>query len=171
MRLEDFICVGHVGSPHGIKGYVKVKHFTESPRGITAYGKVFNDKMERIILNFKGLSKNLGIYSIKDITNRDLAESFKGIKLFVKKDSLPSLANGDIYLFDIIGLNVTNKDGNQKLGIIKNILNFGAGDIAEIISNNGEFLVPLIPIDLDNIDNKKGTIFLSNFDKWKNINK
>ena len=171
MLVEECVCVGLVGSPHGIKGCVKVKHFTESPKGVTAYGAVFNDKMEKIILDFKGLSKNLGIYSIKGITNRDLAESFKGIKLFVKKSNLPSPTNGDVYYFDIIGLDVTNKDGNQKLGIIKNILNFGAGDIAEIISNNGKFLVPLVPIDLDNINNKKGTIFLSNFDKWKNINK
>ena len=84
MRFEDCICVGLIGSPHGVKGYVKVKHFTESPRGVTAYGEVFNYKMEKIILDFKGLSKNLGIYSIKGITNRDLAESVRGIKLFVK---------------------------------------------------------------------------------------
>ena len=38
MCLEDCICVGLIGSPHGVKGYVKVKHFTESPRGVTAYG-------------------------------------------------------------------------------------------------------------------------------------
>lgn len=104
MRFEDCICVGLIGSPHGVKGYVKVKHFTESPRGVTAYGEVFNYKMEKIILDFKGLSKNLGIYSIKGITNRDLAESFRGIKLFVKKNNLPSLTNGDVYHFDIIGL-------------------------------------------------------------------
>ena len=171
MLVEDCVCVGLIGSPHGVKGYVKVKHFTESHKGVTAYGDVFNDKMEKIIIDFKGLSKDLGIYSIKGITNRDLAENFKGTKLFVKKNNLPSLTNGDVYVFDIIGLNVTNKDGNQKLGIIKNILNFGAGDIAEIVSINGEILVPLMPSDLDNIDNKKGTIFLYNFEKWKNINK
>ena len=171
MRLQDCICVGLIGSPHGVKGYVKVKHFTESPRGVTAYGEVFNYKMEKIILDFKGLSKNLGIYSIKGITNRDLAESYRGIQLFVKKNNLPSLTNGDVYHFDIIGLNVIDKDGNQKLGTIKNILNFGAGDIAEISSNEGDFFVPLMPNDLDHIDSQKGTIFLSNFDKWKNINK
>ena len=171
MRLEDCICVGIIGSPHGVKGYVKVRHFTESHEGVTAYGEVFNDKMEEIILDFKGLSKNLGIYSIKDITNRDLAESFRGKKLFVKKINLPSLTNGEVYYFDIIGLNVIDKDGNQNLGTIKNILNFGAGDIAEIISNKGDFFVPLTPNDLDHIDNKKGTIFLSNFGKWQNINK
>ena len=171
MRFEDCICVGLIGSPHGVKGYVKVKHFTESPRGVTAYGEVFNYKMEKIILDFKGLSKNLGIYAIKGITNRDLAESCKGMQLFVKKNNLPSLTNGDVYHFDIIGLNVIDKDGKQKLGTIKNILNFGAGDIAEILSNEGDFFVPLMPNDLDHIDSKKGTIFLSNFDKWKDINK
>ena len=171
MRFEDCICVGLIGSPHGVKGYVKVKHFTESPRGVTAYGEVFNYKMEKIILDFKGLSKNLGIYSIKGITNRDLAESFRGIQLFVKKNNLPSLTNGDVYHFDIIGLNVIDKGGKQKLGTIKNILNFGAGDIAEILNNEGDFFVPLMPNDLDHIDSKKGTIFLSNFDKWKDINK
>ncbi len=102
---------------------------------------------------------------------KKLAESFRGIQLFVKKNNLPSLTNGDVYHFDIIGLNVIDKDGNQKLGTIKNILNFGAGDIAEILSNEGDFFVPLMPNDLDHIDSKKGTIFLSNFDKWKNINK
>ena len=89
----------------------------------------------------------------------------------IKKNNLPTLTNGDVYHFDIIGLNVIDKDGNQKLGTIKNILNFGAGDIAEILSNDGDFFVPLMPNDLDHIDSKNGTIFLSNFDKWKNINK
>ena len=49
MRFEDCICVGLIGSPHGVKGYVKVKHFTESPRGVTAYGEVFNYKMEKYV--------------------------------------------------------------------------------------------------------------------------
>ena len=59
MRFEDCICVGLIGSPHGVKGYVKVKHFTESPRGVTAYGEVFNYKMEKIILDFKVYQKIL----------------------------------------------------------------------------------------------------------------
>ena len=84
MRFEDCICVGLIGSPHGVKGYVKVKHFTESHRGVTAYGEVFNDKMEKIILDFKGLSKNLGIYSIAKLfcfCNRG-GKSKKGKSIF-----------------------------------------------------------------------------------------
>ena len=70
--------------------------------------------------------------------------------------------------FYFLGFNFINNFINLCL---KNILNFGAGDIAEILSNEGDFFVPLMPNDLDHIDSKKGTIFLSNFDKWKNINK
>ena len=72
MCLEDCICVGLIGSPHGVKGYVKVKHFTVSPRGVTAYGEVFNDKMEKIILDFKGLSKNLYLVNHKEFCHKDL---------------------------------------------------------------------------------------------------
>ena len=71
-------------------------------------------------------------YKVEKINNRDDASQLKGQKLFVERQSLPRLTNGDVYHVDIIGLNVMNLEENIILGRINNISNFGAGDILEI---------------------------------------
>ena len=170
MPTKDLICIGVIGSPQGVQGYIKIKNYSESPKGIISYGDVYNENGDKLNLKYKGISKNVGIFKVEKINNRDDASQLKGQKLFVERQSLPRLTNGDVYHVDIIGLNVMNLEENIILGRINNISNFGAGDILEISNDRTEYLVPLLSNDIQNINLDKKFIRLSNIDKWININ-
>ena len=170
MPTKDLICIGVIGSPHGVQGYIKIKNYSENPKGVISYGNVYNENGDKLNLKYKGISKNLGIFKVEKINNRNDAYQLKGQKLFIERQSLPRLTNGDVYHVDIIGLNVMNLEENIILGKINNISNFGAGDILEISNDRTEYLVPLLSNDIQNINLDKKFIRLSNIDKWININ-
>jgi 16S rRNA processing protein RimM len=169
MEETDLICVGIISSPHGINGHIKIKYYTENPKGIISYGTVYNKDREIINLKYKGISSKLAIYEVENISDRNEANLLKGEYLFVKRKALPKLKNDEIYHIDLIGLKAINKK-SQIIGTIENVSNYGAGDILEIKNKKKSFLVPLISKNLDSINLKKKSICLSNLDQWLNIN-
>jgi 16S rRNA processing protein RimM len=49
----------------------------------------------------------------------------------VPRDRLPEPEDGEVYLHDLIGLNVMLSDGS-KLGEVVNVENYGAGDLIDV---------------------------------------
>ncbi|AAY61406.1 16S rRNA processing protein RimM [Rickettsia felis str. Pedreira] len=152
--LENLILVGVIKSCHGIKGHVILKSFTEPATKILERNLV-NESGEDI--HIKLISQNTKgelICTFNDIATRNEAENLKGYKLFCLRASLPKLEEDEFYIADLNHLPVLNQD-HKEIGKIKNILNFGAGDIIEIefldqttelLPFNKEF-IPLITKD------------------------
>ncbi|KIJ88678.1 ribosome maturation factor RimM [Rickettsia asembonensis] len=129
--LENLILVGVIKSCHGIKGHVILKSFTEPATKILERNLV-NESGEDI--HIKLISQNTKgelICTFNDIATRNEAENLKGYKLFCLRASLPKLEEDEFYIADLNHLPVLNQD-HKEIGKIKNILNFGAGDIIEI---------------------------------------
>ena len=76
------------------------------------------------------------IAKIDGVADRNSAEMLRGIELFINRDELPELKDGEYYQADLIGMRVI-RDG-VLLGVVDNIQNYGAGDILEL--DNGEML-------------------------------
>ncbi|GAT77794.1 16S rRNA-processing protein RimM, partial [Ehrlichia ruminantium] len=66
---SDFICLGIITSPHGIKGHVKIKTFTENPQNFTSYGKLTDGITTYEINIIQIVSKNTIIAKINNITS------------------------------------------------------------------------------------------------------
>lgn len=129
--LENLILVGVIKSCHGIKGHIILKSFTEPATKILERNLV-NESGEDV--HIKLISKNAKgelICTFNDIATRNEAENFKGHKLFCLRASLPELEEDEFYIADLNHLPVLDQD-HKEIGKIKNILNFGAGDIIEI---------------------------------------
>ncbi|QCS24163.1 ribosome maturation factor RimM [Rickettsia parkeri] len=129
--LENLILVGVIKSCHGIKGHVMLKSFTDPATKI----------LERNLVNESGANIHIKLISqnakgelictFNDIATRNEAENLKGYKIFCLRASLPELEEDEFYIADLTHLPVLNQD-HKEIGKIKNILNFGAGDIIEI---------------------------------------
>ena len=167
---DDYVCVGIITGAHGIKGFFKVKYYTEDAESLNSYGTLTNKDGEEIKLNFKGVLKNLAICQINNITNRTDAEKLRGDKLYIKKSKLPKLINGEVYHIDLIGLSAFN-ESNEFLGTIYRILNYGAGDIIELNRPGEEsLLLPFGPGLSKEINLDKKIIILTPPQEWLTIN-
>jgi len=126
------ITLGEIGRPHGVRGEVKLRSFTEDPCAIAAYGVLTTERGERVTLKNVRAAQDHVIARIEGVTDRDGAERLKGRKLQVARDALPELDDEDeAYAADLEGLTVVDQAG-KAIGEVVAVQNFGAGDLIEI---------------------------------------
>jgi 16S rRNA processing protein RimM len=137
MTEERRIVVGVVAGAHGVRGELKIKSFTQSPRAIASYGPLADRTGTRSFrLKLRGAVRGLLIARIDGVDDRDQAEALKGLELTVARDVLPKPRRDEWYLADLVGLAAVASDG-KVLGKVVAVHNFGAGDVVEIQPEGG----------------------------------
>ncbi len=160
---EDRVCIGAISGVRGLKGEVRIKSFTADPDDVAAYGPVSTDGGERSFdIRVTAHAKGQIIARLSGIDDRDAAEALKGERLYVPKSALPEAEDGAYYHADLIGLGVETAAG-EKLGIVKAVHNFGAGDVIEITGegDKGGLMVPFTADAVPEVDIENGRIVVS----------
>ena len=159
---NSIVNVGKVIGVVGIKGYLKAKIFLSESKNIEKLGLVFFDNEKKFLkVKFIREYKGNAIISVQNIDNRNKAEALIGKNIFINRDQLPSLKKNEYYLRDLIGMVVKNFD-NTRLGVAKNIKNFGAEDLVEVYQkNNKYFFLPLNKENIKKIDLKNKIILIN----------
>ncbi|MEM9331511.1 MAG: ribosome maturation factor RimM [Pseudomonadota bacterium] len=124
------ILLAQVGAPQGIKGEVRVKPFGE-PEMLNQYGKLETVEGRKFKITRMRPQKNMMIVKFEGINSREDAEALKGLELYVDRSKLPEPDEDEFYISDLVGMSAVNENG-KKLGTIKAVPNFGAGDMLEI---------------------------------------
>jgi len=138
----DRVLVGAIIGPHGVKGAVRVKSFTEIPTDVASYGPVADEAGSRLFrLEITGEAKDALICRIllldqsgsgRPVADRNGSEALKGVRLYVPRAQLPDTEDEDeFYHADLIGLRVELRDGTE-IGRVRAIFDFGAGDVLEV---------------------------------------
>ncbi len=139
MTPRDHIRVGVIIGAHGIRGEVKLKSFTADPKAIATYGPLVSATGEIFEITRLKLQVEDFICTLKNISDRNKAETLKGTELFITRAQLPK---DELYLHDLIGAPIFN--GETTLGTIIGFENFGAGDLVDvkIEGRNNTVLIP-----------------------------
>lgn len=142
------IILGEISRPHGVRGEVKLRSFTEDPCAIAAYGVLTTERGERVTLKNVRAAQDHVIARIEGVTDREGAERLKGRKLQVARDVLPELDDEDeAYAADLEGLKVVDEAGAE-IGEVVAVPNYGAGDLLEI-ALPGKKMTLLLPFSDD----------------------
>lgn len=150
--------LGTIVGPHGIKGAVRVKTFTEDPMSIAAYGPVYDRAgRRRLDLQVVGPAKAGAVVRVAGVADRDGAEALRGLDLFVPRAALPAPADAEeFYHADLIGLLAEDAQGNP-LGRVADVQDFGAGPILEI-RGEAELLLPFTRETVPQVDLASGRL-------------
>ena len=132
MSETNKILVGKIVATQGLRGEFRVHTFTDAPSDLENLKIPGFENLK--VLRTKGL--DVAICSMDGINDINAAQALRGTELFIERESLPELPDGQFYQTDLIGMDVI-KNG-EKLGIVSAIQNFGAGDILEL--DNGEMI-------------------------------
>ncbi|MEQ9116403.1 MAG: ribosome maturation factor RimM [Rickettsiales bacterium] len=159
---KNYLLIGVITSAHGIKGAIKTRFFTDNPENIKKYSFV-NSQKEAV--KFKSLNFTDGtnaICTIAGIEDRTQAEKLKTTELFILKSELPKTEESEFYINDLIDCDVKNEEG-KIIAKIKNVLNFGAGDILEIelIDNNQKKLLAFTKENFPTTDVEKNFLIIN----------
>ena len=132
LSSSRLIPLGHISGPHGIKGEVLIKTYTEQPENIVCYGPLSDERGEgSISLELIRVTSKGVIARVEGVQDRNGAEALKGRKLCVPRDRLPEPEEDEWYYSDLVGLSVLAPDGT-KIGKLVAMHDFGAGDVMEL---------------------------------------
>lgn len=151
----ESVVVGQFSGPHGVRGQFKVRSFTEIPADVAGYGSVTTPDGRKLTLKLMGEPKpGLFIATAPEIKTREDCDLYKGAVLQVPRSALPAADDDEFYHSDLVGLSAITTDG-APAGKIKAVVNFGAGDILEIIGvpdHKGAVLIPFTLADVPSVD-------------------
>ena len=153
--MADRIRVARIGAAHGVRGEVKLWSFTQDPLAIANYGPLeTEDGARQFEIETLRAAKDHFVARIAGITDREAAEQLRNVELFVSRDKLPPIEEGDTYYHaDLIGMAAVTPEG-APLGNVTALHNFGAGDLIEIATTAGgePLLLPFTETVVPKID-------------------
>lgn len=134
---SDKVIIGKIGAPYGVKGWVKINSYTETPEGIFDYLPWFlGEEKECRIDQWRPHGKSL-VAKIEGVDNRDDAERIKNLDINISASLLPDLGDDGIYWRELTGMKVVTTQGYD-LGVVKEVFNTGANDVIHVKANVGD---------------------------------
>ena len=87
---EARVLLGVVAAPHGVRGLVRIRSFTEDPMAIASYGEL-SDEAGKTRYRVEALStvKGAVLARIEGVDDRNAAEAIRGLRLYVERERLP----------------------------------------------------------------------------------
>ena len=149
---ERLVALGRILGPHGVQGRLKVRLYGGDVSDITHAGRIFLDEQgaARKLIEARHHGRNL-LLLIEGVNSPEEAKLLQGSEIFLRREDLPPLPEGEFYWDDLIGCRVALRAGRE-LGLVVRVFNAGGDDILEVRGDGGEYLVPLAEEFVESID-------------------
>ena len=157
-KSPSMIEIARVTSPHGIRGDLKVRLYSDSFDEFCRRGFAYlqnTDGQRRVSYEALRVDPPFVYVHFDGVDTRNDAELMRNTPLFVQRDDLEPPAEGEHYIMDIIGFAVM-ADG-KKLGVLKDVFQHGAADVYVVKGDRG-FMFPALKRVVRNIDEASGVI-------------
>ena len=138
--------VGRVGKPHGLAGAFFVEHASEDSARFAVGAELIAGGESAHVVESKQARGRPVIRLDRRVE--------RGASLEIPLDSLPSPAEDEYYVFQLVGLDVERADG-VRLGHVEKVEPGVANDVLELDSG---LLLPLVAACVRQIDLNAGTI-------------
>lgn len=148
MSQDSHIQVGHIQGVFGIKGWLKVFSHCRPKEQILNYAnwQLRSPSGEMVYEIQEGKVHSNGIVvKFQSISDRTQAELLKGSEIWVAKNQLLDLQEGEYYWFQLEGLTVVTLDG-KALGQVEKMMETGANDVLVVREEGSkeEILIPYV---------------------------
>lgn len=169
MKKESLIKLGFVAHPHGIKGEAEIRLLNPNPEE-----SVLDDDMKVWLYPTSAKSKinpngeewhilkirfgNKIICQFEGIKDRTHLESLIPFEIFLDRKSFPETEDNEVYLVDLIDMEVVSVEGNL-LGKLESFSDNSMQILFEVRLENGELLsLPYVDSFFPSIDMEKKQI-------------
>jgi 16S rRNA processing protein RimM len=138
---KEWLELGRIGGPYGIKGWVHVQSFTDPPERLLKYRDWTLDRANadpqplRVV---EARAQGAGLVArLEGIDDRDQAARLQGAMIRVARSALPKLRKREFYQADLVGLGVTNLEG-ATLGTVDHFVETPGGTLMVVRGASGE---------------------------------
>jgi 16S rRNA processing protein RimM len=154
------ILLGRVAGAFGVRGEVRVTAYGDDPLALLTYKTLLREDGSPALTLASGRAAKGGlIVRAKEVETREQAEAMRGLRLYVARQALPEPEADEFYYADLIGLAVETPEG-VRLGKLKAVQNFKAGDMLEVDPGQGRasFYLPFTREVVPEVRLKEGRV-------------
>lgn len=159
---KTMVNIGRLTSAVGLKGEIKVMTYAEESENIYEGAELHVDVkdkdqvMEVVSIRYQ---KNRPVVKLSGVNDRNGAEELRNCEVYISEDDLVELDDGEIYIRDLIGLEVYDRFSEQTLGKVEDIISNPTQDIYRVVSEDGkEILIPAVEAFEREFDLERGVI-------------
>ena len=132
--------LGRVIGPWGVRGWIKVAPYGDDPAGLLAQRAWWLQGRDggwtRHEVVEARMHSGTVIASLAGFATPEAAKGLKGFAVGVPRSALPALRRGEIYLADLVGLDVVSASG-AALGKVVAVEDFGAHPVLRVAEEGG----------------------------------
>ena len=159
---QEYLLLGEIVRPQGIRGEVKVRHYTDDPERFYDLDVVFlkrGEKYDEAGVEDARVQGDDVYLKLEGIDDRNEAEKLRGIQLWVDRDNAVELGEDEVFIADILGARAFDTKGNQ-LGVLKDVLTPGGVDVFVLKTPKGNLMFPALKEVLLEMNADEGKLVL-----------
>lgn len=162
--MPGHVELGRIVGAFGIKGWVRLRSYTDPADGILRYRQWLIGGREWQVVEGRGQGDSV-VAALAGLADRDAAAALRGATIEVARSALPKPGRGKFYWTDVLGSEVVSTAG-AKLGTLSSVTSNGAQDVM-VVTGDVERLIPFVvgPI-VQNVDPAAKRIVVEWDPKW-----
>jgi len=156
----DFLVIGRIVKPHGIRGEVSVKVLTDFVERFDVLESIYlgdDTALSEYAVEATRWHKERVLITFADVADREAAEKLRGLYLKIPIEEAMPLEPDTYYHYQLINLQVVTDQG-EDLGRIVEIIETGANDVYVVQGEKGEILLPATKEVILSIDLQAGQV-------------
>ncbi len=149
----EFLAVGRVLKPQGVKGEIKVKPLTRSPERFLDLEKVFIEGPEKKTLEIMEvrLKKDVVFLKVAGFDSIEDVEPLRNKLLLIPVSWRQELPEGEYYIYELIGIDVFSTQG-EHLGEISEVMSLPGNDVYLVKKGDQEIPIPALKKVVKKVD-------------------
>lgn len=148
---EQLIVIGQLGSPHGVKGWLKLHSYMQLPEDLLNYQPWQIRRKNSTVLEtlryeaVEGRSSHM-LVLLQGLSDRNAAALYTLADIVLPRAELPRLSDNEYYWDDLVGLDVVNKE-DVHLGKVDYLFETGSNDVL-VIKGEKQHAIPYLMGDI-----------------------
>jgi 16S rRNA processing protein RimM len=160
MGKGPWLAIGVVRRPHGVRGKISVAPLAEVPGAFLSLEEVLLGEAPHQARTYRVIRvqfmKESVVLQLEGFPLQEATRSV-GAFLWVRREQLPPLGEGEYYYQDLVGMVVMGPGGEQ-LGVVKDVLETGDSHVLVCRGSQRELLIPFVRGIIKELDEKQGTM-------------
>ena len=143
---QDYLLLGEIVRPQGIRGEVKVRHYTDDPERFYDLDIVFlkrGESYEEMTVEDARVQGDDVYLKLEGVDDRNEAEKLRNIQLWVDRENAVELGEDEVFIADILGAKAFDTKGNP-VGVLKDVLTPGGVDVFVLKTPKGNLMFPAL---------------------------
>ena len=155
--MNEYLMIGEVLRPQGIHGEAKVRPYAADPEAFYDWDTLYiqeKDGYRPVTAVCSRVHDGFAYVTLDGCETPEAVDRLRGTRLWIDRDHACELAEGEVYITDLIGCRAVDENGTE-VGVLKDVLQHGAADVYVFRTKRGGMMAPALKavfpaIDLEN---------------------